>query len=229
MSTTTAAPAGKIQPRLKQKYRSRDPAAAAGRVRLRQRQPDPRHRQGRRQHRCRRGSSRQQGDRWCGRRPHQDHRPEAGRHEGPQVDRAVQAARGPGHRRARHPPRRPRVGVPGPSRRRSRCPASATSAACRRSSSTATATTRSVCRSSRSSTRSTRTRSTASAASTSPSSRRRRRMTRAARCCAPRLPVPQRRRPGVITTSRSRLGTGTTTGRLSCNGSRNLMNKGNNT
>lgn len=52
---------------------------------------------------------------------------------------------------------------------RSLCPASATSAVCRPSSSTATATTRSVSRSRACSTRSIRTRSTASGASTSPS------------------------------------------------------------
>ena len=41
MSTTTAAPAGKIQPRLKQKYQSEITEAAAGGVRLRQRHQVP--------------------------------------------------------------------------------------------------------------------------------------------------------------------------------------------
>src|SRR3954454_5338197 len=47
-------------------------------------------------------------------RPHRDHRPEAGRGPGPQVHRAVQAARGHADRREGHPPQRPDVGVPGP-------------------------------------------------------------------------------------------------------------------
>ncbi len=72
---------------------------------------------------------------------------------------------------------------------RSRCPVSVTSAGCRRGSSTAAATTRSVSTSSRCSTRSTRTRSTASAAWTSRWSRPPRPTTRVARCCGPRLPV----------------------------------------
>ena len=103
-----------------------------------------------------------QAHRGCGPRPHRDHRPEAGRHQGPQVHRAVQAARGHADRRAHHAARRPHVGVPRPAASARRCRASVTSAACRRSSSTAVATTPSVSPSSRCSTRSTRTGSTAS-------------------------------------------------------------------
>ena len=47
-------------------------------------------------------------------RPRRDHRPEAAGHQGPQVHRAVQAARGHADRRARHAARRPDVGVPRP-------------------------------------------------------------------------------------------------------------------
>ena len=43
-----------------------------------------------------------------------DHRPEAAGHQGPQVHRAVQAARGPADRRPRHAARRPGMGVPRP-------------------------------------------------------------------------------------------------------------------
>ena len=43
-----------------------------------------------------------------------DHRPEARDHPRQEVHRAVQAARGPGDRCARHASRRPHVGVPGP-------------------------------------------------------------------------------------------------------------------
>ena len=74
-----------------------------------------------------------------------------------QVDRAVQAARGHADRRARHPARRPDVGVPRPAAHDRAARASVTSAACRPRSSTATATTRSGSTSSRCSTRSTRT------------------------------------------------------------------------
>ena len=108
-----------------------------------------------------------QADRRRGARPDRDHRPEAARARGPQVDRAVQAARGHADRREGHAARRPDVGVPGPAAARSRCRVSVTSAGCRRSSSTATATTRSVSTSSRCSTRSTRTGSTGRAAWTS--------------------------------------------------------------
>jgi large subunit ribosomal protein L5 len=51
----------------------------------------------------------------CRQGPDRDHRPEAGRRQGPQVHRAVQAARGHADRRARHTARRPDVGVPRPS------------------------------------------------------------------------------------------------------------------
>ena len=47
-----------------------------------------------------------------------------------QLDRRLQAPRGPGDRHQGHAPRRPHVGVPRPADRRSRSPASATSAAC---------------------------------------------------------------------------------------------------
>ena len=97
-----------------------------------QRHAGPRPDQDRRQHGCRRGRPRLQADRRRRPRPDRDHRPEAAGHQGPQVDRPVQAARGHADRRARHAARRPDVGVPRPPARRSRCPASATSAACRR-------------------------------------------------------------------------------------------------
>ena len=92
---------------------------------------------------------------------------------------------------------------------RSRFPASVTSAACPTSSSTVTATTPSVSTSSRCSTRSIRTRSTGFVVSTSPSSRRPGTTTRVARCSrrsasrsAPqRTPLPSKRstdRPGRL-------------------------------
>ena len=84
-------------------------------------------------------------------------------HRGPQVHRAVQAARGHADRRARDAARRPDVGVPRPAAV-DRAPAHPRlPRAVARSSSTATATTPSVSPSSRCSTRSTRTRSTGSA------------------------------------------------------------------
>ena len=74
---------------------------------------------------------------------------------GDQVHRAVQAARGHADRREGDPARRPDVGVPGPAADDRAARVSATSAGCRRRSSTAAATTRSGSPSSRCSTRST--------------------------------------------------------------------------
>ena len=63
-----------------------------------------------------------------------DHRPEADRHQGEEVDRRLQAPRGSVDRLQGHAARRPHVGVPRPARSPSPSPASATSAACRRTS-----------------------------------------------------------------------------------------------
>ena len=101
-------------PRLKARYREEIAPALRERVRLRQRHAGPRPGQDRRQHGCRRGRPRLQADRRRGPRPGRDHRPEAAGHQGAQVHRAVQAARGHADRRPRHAARRPDVGVPRP-------------------------------------------------------------------------------------------------------------------
>ena len=148
-----------------------DRAGAARGVRLRQRHADPDRHQGDRQHGRRRGRSRLQADRRRDQRPRRDHRPEAPGHQGPQVDRAVQAARGHADRRAHDAARRPDVGVPRPAAVGRAAPDPRLPRPVARASSTAAATTPSVSTSRRCSTRSTRTGPTASAAWTSPSSR----------------------------------------------------------
>jgi hypothetical protein len=74
----------------------------------------------------------------------EDHRPEAADLQVEEVARDVQAARRAADRREGHAARRPHVRVPRPPDQRSRCRASATSAACRRVPSTAAATTTSA-------------------------------------------------------------------------------------
>ena len=131
-------------PRLKAALRHRDPRPAEGHARPRQHHGGAALREDRHQHGRRPGHPAGLAARGRRPRPHDDHRPEAARHQGQEVDRRLQAARGQLHRLQGHAARRPHVGVLRPARHRSPSPASATSAACPPRASTAAATTRSA-------------------------------------------------------------------------------------
>ena len=140
--------------------RDRAQAAAAERARAHQRHAGPAAREDRREHGRRPGDAAAFAARRRGHRPHDHHRSEAARAQGEEVDRQLQAPRGQRDRRQGDAARRPDVGVLRPARE-PRDPAHPRlPRACRRSSSTGTATTRSGSPNSSCSRRSTTTRST---------------------------------------------------------------------
>ncbi len=163
-------------------FRRAGPQEAGGRVQVQQSDAGAGDREDRHQHGHRRGRQRPQEGRPGGLRSQPDRRPEAGHHQGAQVDRDLQAARRPGDRLQGHAAQEADVRVRRPAGEHRAAARARFPRAQSRRASTAAATTPSASRNTSFSPRSTTTRQPISGAWTSRFAPARRPTTRRARC-----------------------------------------------